>query len=67
MTTVYIQLSFEVIGQDADDVVRAMRASIEEGKIDLPFMQVLEDEFSTLPGDWRILGVDSTVTEGATE
>ena len=38
MTTVYIQLSFEVIGKNAGEAARVMRASVEDGKIDLPVM-----------------------------
>mgnify|MGYP003378208949 CR=1 FL=1 len=64
MTTVYIQLSFEVIGKNAGEAARVMRASVEDGKIDLPVMQTLEDEFDTIPGDWRIVAIDSKVTEG---
>ena len=64
MTTVYIQLSLEVIGKNAGEAARVMRASVEDGKIDLPVMQTLEDEFDTIPGDWRIVAVDSKVTEG---
>ena len=62
MTTLYIQLSFEIIGNNADQAARAMRESIADGKIDLPVMQVLEDEFDSIPGDWRIVNVDSALT-----
>ena len=63
MTSIYIQLSFEIIGNDADQVANAMRESIADGKIDLPVMQVLEDEFDSIPGDWRIVNMDSALTE----
>ena len=62
MTTLYIQLSFEIIGNNADQAARAMRESIADGKIDHPVMQVLEDEFDSIPGDWRIVNVDSALT-----
>jgi len=63
MTTLYVQLSFEIIGNDADQAANAMRESITDGKIDLPVMQVLEDEFDSIPGDWRIVNMDSALTE----
>ena len=62
MTTLYIQLSFEIIGNNAHQAARAMRESIADGKIDLPVMQVLEDEFDSIPGDWRIVNMDSALT-----
>lgn len=62
MTTLYIQLSFEIIGNNADQAANAMRESIADGKIDLPVMQVLEDEFDSIPGDWRIVNMDSALT-----
>ena len=62
MATLYIQLSFEIIGNNADQAANAMRESIADGKIDLPVMQVLEDEFDSIPGDWRIVNVDSALT-----
>lgn len=59
-TTVYFQLSFDVIGDNAGSAARSMLEAISDGKVDLPIMQVMEDEFSTIPGDWRIVGVDSS-------
>ena len=58
-TTVYIQLSFTLIGDDAKDAGRAMMQSIEAGRLDLPMLATLRDEYRDIAGDWRITGVDS--------
>ena len=60
MTTVYIQLSFEVIGDNAGEAARAIMQRIEDGRLDLPFIQVLRDELDDVPGDWRTAGVDTS-------
>ena len=49
MTTLYVQLSFEIIGNDADQVANAMRESITDGKIDYPMLQVLEMNLTPSP------------------
>ena len=58
-TKLYIQLSFDVIGDDAKDAGRAMMQSIEAGRLDLPMLATLRDEYRDIAGDWRITGVDS--------
>ena len=58
-TTVYIQLSFTLTGGDAKDAGRTMMQSIEAGRLDLPMLATLRDEFASVAGDWRITGVDS--------
>jgi hypothetical protein len=65
MTTLYVQLSFDVIGEDASKVANAMRASIADGEMDYPLMQILRDEFDAIEGDWRIVRLDTTINEGA--
>ena len=37
-----------------------MMAAVADGRLDLPVMQTMESEFATIPGDWRILNVDSS-------
>lgn len=58
-TTVYIQLSFTLIGGDAKDAGRKMMQSIEAGRLDLPMLATMRDEYRDIAGDWRITGVDS--------
>lgn len=58
-TKLYIQLSFDVIGDDAKDAGRAMMQSIEAGRLDLPMLATMRDEYRDIAGDWRITGVDS--------
>lgn len=62
MTTLYVQLSFEIIGNDADQVANTVRESITDGDMDYPLLQVLRDEFDAIPGDWRIVNVDTALT-----
>lgn len=59
-TKLYIQLSFDVIGDAAKDAARTMMQGVEAGQLDLPMLQAMRDEFDTIPGDWRIVGVDSS-------
>ena len=59
-TKLYIQLSFDVIGDDARDAGRAMMQSIEAGRLDLPMLATLRDEFASVAGDWRITAVDAS-------
>ena len=58
-TTVYIQLSFTLIGGDAKDAGRKMMQAVTDGKLDLPMLATLRDEYRDIAGDWRILNVDS--------
>lgn len=58
-TKLYIQLSFDVTGDDARDAARTMMQSIEAGQLDLAVLATLRDEYRDIAGDWRITGVDS--------
>lgn len=59
-TTVYIQLSFTLIGDDARDAARTMMQSIEAGRLDLPMLATMRDEYRDIAGDWRITAVDAS-------
>ena len=62
-TTVYIQLSFTLTGGDAKDAGRTMMQSTEAGRLDLPMLATLRDEFASVAGDWRITAVDASAAE----
>lgn len=58
-TTVFVQLSFTLTGGDAKDAGRTMMQAITDGRLDLPMLATLRDEYRDIAGDWRITGVDS--------
>ena len=61
-TKLYIQLSFEIIGDDAQATARALAQAVDAGQLDLPMLAMMRDELRNVDGDWRI----STVTSSAT-
>ena len=61
-STIYVQLSFEIIGDDAPATARALAQAVDDGRLDLPMLAMTRDELRTVDGDWRI----STVTSSAT-
>ena len=61
-TTVYIQTSFDIIGDDAQATARTLAQAVDAGRLDLPLLAMMREEMRTVDGDWRL----STVTSSAT-
>ena len=61
-TKLYIQLSFAVIGDDAQATARTLAQAVDDGRLTLPILATMREELRTVDGDWRI----STVTSSAT-
>ena len=61
-STIYIQLSFAIIGDDAQATARTLAQAVDDGRLDLPMLAMMRDELRNVDGDWRI----STVTTSAT-
>ena len=61
-STIYIQLSFAIIGDDAQATARILAQAVDAGRLDLPMLAMMRDELRNVDGDWRI----STVTTSAT-
>ena len=61
-STIYVQLSFEIIGDDAPATARALAQAVDDGRLDLPMLATMREELRNVDGDWRI----STVTSSAT-
>ena len=61
-STIYVQLSFAIIGDDAQATARALAQAVDAGRLDLPLLAMMREEMRTVDGDWRL----STVTSSAT-
>lgn len=60
-TKLYIQIGFDVIGEDAGDAARQMAESIDAGSLDLAMLATLRDEYRQIALDWRFTAVDASV------
>ena len=69
-TTIYIQLTFDVIGDDAIGAAQVIAQHIDSGMLDGAFLAAIRDEFPNdaglpqLDGDWRIRTVTTSATVG---
>ena len=61
-TKLYIQLTLDIIGDDAQATARILAQAVDAGRLDLPLLAMMREELRNVDGDWRI----STVTTSAT-
>lgn len=59
-TKLYIQIGFDVIGEDAADAARQMAESIDAGSLDLAMLATLRDEYRQIALDWRFTAVNAS-------
>ena len=62
-TTVYIQLSIEIAGDNAGDAARVLQERIEDGRMDLVSINLLREELRHVAGDWRITRAETGSAE----